>query len=232
MTSHEDLRIALGALALDALDPDEARDVRRHLADCSECRAEYGSLVGVRTLLDAGFVGGLVRAERERPTSRPISRAEAARSPRRRGLRGGLAVALASVTAAAVIVAAAAVLALTRQDTASTATSTATATKATDRTVSAVGPQGVKASIEFHGVAWGTSLQITMSDLPAYYHCTLLAVGKDGSVQFASSWGSGAAGGTVTVPGGVAMDPSLIDHFDVALMPGVDLEIPVPAANS
>ena len=37
---REDLRIALGALALDVLDPDEAREVRRHMAGCAACQAE------------------------------------------------------------------------------------------------------------------------------------------------------------------------------------------------
>ncbi|MGH2949592.1 MAG: zf-HC2 domain-containing protein, partial [Solirubrobacteraceae bacterium] len=41
MTGCDDLRPALGAYALGALDADEAARVRRHLQECPACAAEY-----------------------------------------------------------------------------------------------------------------------------------------------------------------------------------------------
>lgn len=37
---HSDIELLLGAYALDAVDPDEAEAVERHLRDCPRCRAE------------------------------------------------------------------------------------------------------------------------------------------------------------------------------------------------
>jgi hypothetical protein len=65
-----------------------------------------------------------------------------------------------------------------------------------------------------------------MSNIPADYTCTLTAVGKDGRVEVAANWSSGPHGGAVTVPGAVAMPAASIDHFDVAISPGIDLVIP------
>lgn len=38
--NHDELQTSLGAYALDALDPDEAEMVERHIAECPRCRAE------------------------------------------------------------------------------------------------------------------------------------------------------------------------------------------------
>jgi anti-sigma factor RsiW len=40
MSAHEDLKELLGAYALDALEPDEAAEVERHLEGCADCRTE------------------------------------------------------------------------------------------------------------------------------------------------------------------------------------------------
>ena len=51
MTGCDDLRHAIGAYTLGALEPDEAERVRRHLADCPQCAAEYGELLPLPDLL-------------------------------------------------------------------------------------------------------------------------------------------------------------------------------------
>ncbi|MDA0638840.1 zf-HC2 domain-containing protein, partial [Nonomuraea sp. MCN248] len=48
----EEVRQALGAHALGALDPHEAEEVDLHLATCEECGDELAELAGV-----AGFLG-------------------------------------------------------------------------------------------------------------------------------------------------------------------------------
>jgi Anti-sigma-K factor rskA, C-terminal/Putative zinc-finger len=44
MNSHDELRDSVAAYALGALSPDEAAEVRAHLATCAACRAEYEAL--------------------------------------------------------------------------------------------------------------------------------------------------------------------------------------------
>jgi anti-sigma factor RsiW len=52
---HEEIQSLLGAFALDAVDPDEARAVEEHLATCPRCRAEVDTYVEV-----AGALGNSV----------------------------------------------------------------------------------------------------------------------------------------------------------------------------
>ncbi|HXW38606.1 MAG TPA: zf-HC2 domain-containing protein, partial [Acidimicrobiales bacterium] len=54
--SHDDLIEALGAYALDAMEPEEAEDVRRHLAGCPRCAEEVAHHQQVAALL--GNTGG------------------------------------------------------------------------------------------------------------------------------------------------------------------------------
>jgi anti-sigma factor RsiW len=54
--SHDDLIETLGAYALDAMDPDEAEAVRRHLDECPGCAAEVAQHQQVAALL--GNTGG------------------------------------------------------------------------------------------------------------------------------------------------------------------------------
>lgn len=86
--SCEQLRPAIGAYALGALDPDEAAEVRRHLEACPKCRAEHDALASLPGLLS--LAGGA-----EEAVTKPLSPAfeerlldayarEHAGSPRRR----------------------------------------------------------------------------------------------------------------------------------------------------
>ena len=204
---REDLRIALGALALDALDADEARDVRRHLAACPRCQAEYNSFIGVRTLMDAGMVGGLARAESRTPASEvgkpPVPREIGVRArPRRR-----LVLAMAGGAASAVLVAAG-FFALGRHS----GTTAPPVASGTTRVVSTTGYQGISARISFQDVAWGTAISTRMDGVPPQYHCTLWAVGKDGSQHNAGSWTS-TSSGSFTVTGAVDIPTSQIARF-------------------
>ena len=51
-TACSECRDLIGGYVLDALEPDEAGAVRRHLAECSECAAEHAHLAAVPGLLD------------------------------------------------------------------------------------------------------------------------------------------------------------------------------------
>nr|WP_079080657.1 zf-HC2 domain-containing protein [Streptomyces sp. NBRC 110030] len=48
---HDALRLALGGYVLGSLSPAETEQVRAHLAECDECRAEHAKLAGLPALL-------------------------------------------------------------------------------------------------------------------------------------------------------------------------------------
>jgi anti-sigma factor RsiW len=54
VTTHHDIEELLGAYALDAVDPDEARMVEEHLLECPRCRAEVAEHREVAALLTSG----------------------------------------------------------------------------------------------------------------------------------------------------------------------------------
>jgi anti-sigma factor RsiW len=125
-----DCRTLLGGYVLHALEPDEAAQVRSHLAVCSACAEEHAQLTGIPAMLD---VTGAVEAEvehppaaleeavldrfaREHPAARPSAPVQQQQKPRAtfgerlrgalRGLRRPLPAALAGALAAAAITAA------------------------------------------------------------------------------------------------------------------------------
>ena len=63
MSGCEEMRTALGAYALGALDPDEAATVRRHLRECPKCAAESEALADLPRLLS--LAGGAEAAVTE-----------------------------------------------------------------------------------------------------------------------------------------------------------------------
>jgi anti-sigma factor RsiW len=110
----DELRAAIGAYVLDALDVEEAAAVQRHLRECPECAAEHAQLAPIPELLAAA--GGAHAATNEPLSSAfeerlldAFARDRAAsprrrlrwRMPRRRWLATG-AVAVAAVAAALV----------------------------------------------------------------------------------------------------------------------------------
>ena len=210
---QDDLRLSLGAYALGVLDEDESRQVREHLAGCVQCRAEYAGLLQVRTVLDRAVAAGVPGPQ---PTPDPLPAPAAHRrrrdwTPRRRRL--GLA-------------AAGVLLASTAGIGGALLAGGHSGTPAGSRTVAATGRYGLGASIQYHPETWGTQVKVTMSNVPAGYTCTLTAVGKDGRVEVAATWSSGPHGGSVTVPGAVAVSAASIDHFDVSIPPAIDLVVP------
>ena len=225
---QEDLRISLGAYVLGALDDAESQQVRKHLRECVLCQREHDELVEVRMVLDRARATSALAAWSARdaapsPPPEPAGQAPKRRHrrqpspPRRRRL--GLAAA-GAVLASTAGIGGFFVGGLGSPGAGNSGTPPGT------RAVAATGLYGITASIRFHPEAWGTSIQVTMSHVPPDYTCTLTAITKDGHTQTASTWTSGPQGGTVTVPAAVALSASSIDHFDVAVAPGIDLIVP------
>ncbi|MEV1167945.1 zf-HC2 domain-containing protein [Nonomuraea sp. NPDC049784] len=98
MMTCEEVRLALGAHALGALDPEEALEIDQHLATCEECGAELLDLEGV-----ASFLGKLSERDVELVVSPPRQVLDRLLNDRAKRTRRGrlLLVAAASVVALA-----------------------------------------------------------------------------------------------------------------------------------
>jgi len=74
---------------------------------------------------------------------------------------------------------------------------------------------GIEAAVTYRSVAWGTSVEITMSNVPDGYSCTLSAYDKSGAATVVSSWWAVPGQRSVTVTGATALAAASIDHFKV-----------------
>jgi anti-sigma factor RsiW len=237
----------LGAYVVGALEPDEAQELRRHLADCPVCQAEYQDLSSAATLLAevpaeafepaAGFGADPAGWERlraraglapppivpqrgwkpEAPTPRPDARARS-RSRLRWPSRPG---ASAALSGALVALAAAGVF---------VGVQTAGGSPADTDTVSAANSAtGVSGTVEYRPADWGSWVQVTLKGVPRGDNCVMYAVDFDGNRSVAGSWWVPYSGEqSATIPGGVAMEASNIRQFVVETTNGqVLLTVPV-----
>lgn len=216
----EDLRIAVGALALGALDQDEAREVRRHLAVCPECQAEYASFVGVKRVMDIGLVGAPMpepapagKARRRSPFRPP------ARSPFRTPLRRRIGLAAAGCAAALLLVFGG----FWAGHGGRAANTSATA-------LPAVTQSGVTAQISYQNRGWGTWVDAKMSGTQGGLTCTLYVFDKNHQPVRLSSWTS-VAGKVIEVPAATALTPDRIDHFEVKVDGWGSYDITVPMTS-
>lgn len=222
---NEDLRIAVGALALGALDQDEAREVRRHLADCPECQEEYASFVGVKRVMDIGLVGApmpeAVAPERLRRAWKRSWLGSATpapfRAPRRRRVLTGAA---GFAAAFALIIGGFWAGHSGRPGTAAAAW----------EALPSVSRSGVTAQISYQVHPWGTSLSTEVSGTPAGLHCTLYVVDKNQAVVPLSNWRS-VAGKAIDIPALTSLPATQIDHFEVRVVGYGGYDITVPMAS-
>jgi hypothetical protein len=206
--THDEVRIALGALALGALDEEEAAAVRAHLGTCSDCQREYDELRGIPALL------GLVSASEvvdgpQLPTAQGSERllaqvAAERRAKQRRGVASRFAGALALAAAASVIgfvVAEGAAEEVEQPDFTLANTDEAT---------------GVWAQVALSERGWGTDIELEMSGATVGETCQLFAVSGTGESEPASSWVVPDSDREyITIPGAVGAQPDEIDHFDI-----------------
>ncbi|MCQ4079368.1 zf-HC2 domain-containing protein [Streptomyces sp. RB6PN25] len=82
---HEAIRLSLGGYVLGTLSPAETQEVRAHLAECAECRAEHTKLAGLPTLLatisEAEAAGQAAPAPSEDLADRLVQRAAESARP-------------------------------------------------------------------------------------------------------------------------------------------------------
>jgi hypothetical protein len=90
----------------------------------------------------------------------------------------------------------------------------------------------ITGSLQYHATEWGSSVQVTMHNVPPGDDCMLLAVDSKGNRVVASTWWAPSSG-SATIDGGVAMEADEITKFDVVTATGQTLlELPVKGATS
>ncbi|GGX98656.1 anti-sigma factor family protein [Streptomyces fructofermentans] len=243
-----DLHETVGAYALGILDDVEATAFEAHLATCEWCAQQLDELAGMEPMLAAladlpaaqgtPAIGDSLAA---RPSPRLADRlvdevAERRAKKRRRGFY------LVAAAAALIIGGPVTAIGVTGGDTNQSAQPLQSASPAKDAfthmrdKAEATDPKTeVSATVGMEGKAWGTHAVLELKNVTGPEKCSLIAVGKNGDRETATTWavpkwGYGIknaateqARNPLYVHGGVAMDPTDIDHFEVMTFDGKKL---------
>jgi anti-sigma factor RsiW len=183
---HQQLREALGAYVVGALDPAERRAVEEHLAECDDCTAEVASLSALPGLL--GRVSEQeARADLLVPPDDLLDGAIRLLTQEDNALRTRLRRWRVTAVAACLIAVAAVVVASAPWET------------GPDRVVAAAEPAGAgptSASGEVAAIAWewGTTVELQAEDLPRRDGYVLWAVAEDGRRERTGTWGVTSSG--------------------------------------
>jgi hypothetical protein len=197
--------ITIGAYVLGALEPEERRETERHLETCAACREALLQFAPLPGLLHAV---PLEEVETDLPEPQPLQLTRK-RSFKRRWL--AVPVAAASGLAAWGLVAA--------------GPAQAQATwSATD------GVGGIDTVAKLTGKAWGTDIQLKLSDLEPDEQCMLVVHGKNGSTETAGWW---AANGQyqATVPASTSIPLQEISSLQVVTAEDTVLSTMTPATR-
>jgi Putative zinc-finger len=220
MTSCDEIRISLGALAVSALDAEEELAVREHVAGCPRCAAELAELTQTVGVL-AAAKPVLIRANVP-PDSRVLDGLlGAVADERRRARRRRYALGLAAAAASAVV-AGAGVLLVGGDDPPPPAATAST----TVPTAELHGSDGaVVLDVDLFAKAWGTAVHGDVAGVPLGATCSLVAVGLDGSREVAATWtvprsGYDPATGTLGFDGAVGLRPHEVSHYEVVTTTG------------
>jgi hypothetical protein len=221
MTSCDEIRISLGALAVSALDPAEEIEVREHVAGCAHCSAELAELSETVDVLAAAKQFGLPDAlpAAVQPDRRVLDGLLAAvAEERRRARRRRFALGLAAAAAGAVLAGTGALL--IADDDAPAAPVAAAPTP----TAELHGTDGAVAlDVELFTKSWGTAVHGAVAGVPPGATCSLVAVGKDGTREVAATWTVPPGGydtGKLWFDGGVGLQPHEVSHYEVVTPEG------------
>lgn len=175
----EEARLSLGAYALGSLDDEDDAQVRAHVEDCPDCRAELRDLEGLPALLADLTIEEASGQVQPSPALYESLRARVeAEQQSRRPNRQQMVLA----AAAGVAVVALGVGVLAWRD------------SGTDGTTASPNPtfsssQGsVHMAVQLATRPTGTGLTVRVGGLPANEHCTLIAIDQNGEREVAGSW--------------------------------------------
>jgi hypothetical protein len=209
--SCSDVRVALGAFVLGALDPAERAEVDVHLVRCPACRDELAHLAGLPGLLGRLTVDEVV-AGPVRPDPALLERLLASVAHRRRARRRLL---VATVAAALALVGAGgtAVGVLHRE---------APHLRVLSAESAPVQGAVVHASFGLLARPWGTELTLQLRGVRRGERCRLVAVARDGRSEVAASWQASYAG-RADVTGATSIAAVDLDSLRVVTGTGQEL---------
>lgn len=182
-SADDQFREWAGAYVLGALEPDERALYERHLGDCAACRADvaaFAVLPGLLARVDTESISGPPAQDRITDMAIAGARSDYARTLRSAQRWRVLAIAACSL---AVVLGSTTWMASRSSDKpASVAVELAFVSDASGR-------------VAIEDKAWGTSIELELSDLPWRDQYQLWTVARDGVWSLAASWGPTTTGG-------------------------------------
>ncbi|MEV6594041.1 anti-sigma factor family protein [Streptomyces acidicola] len=247
-----DIHETVGAYALGILDDAEATQFEAHLATCDWCAQQLDELAGMEPMLAAladlpGAQGspGIGESLAAKPSPQLADRlvGEVVEHRAKRSRRNFFALAAGI---AAIVAGPTAVFATTSGDDSSSSVQAGQHTKSaspakdafdvmTDKVTGTDKSTDVSATIATEPKAWGTHAVLELSNVKGPEKCSLIAVGKNGERETATTWavpprGYGIKNATdpaakepLYTHGGLAMDANDIDYFEVMTFEGKKL---------
>lgn len=229
-----DIRLALGAYVLGAIDPAERSMVDDHLATCADCREELAGLAALPALLRRVPVAEAERlADRdlggtmdEVPSDHLLGSLIARVAEVRRTHMWRSAMVAAAVVVLVLTVGAAggiAVHSLVRSAPA------ATATLHSWRTVSGTDPgSGVGVTVRYAPTAWGTTMAVQVTGLQAGTACQFQITDSAGHTRVLGRWRVGYGSPAAWYPVSTSATATSLRRFEVASGGTVVASVRVP----
>jgi len=196
--------VGVAALALGVLDSAEQIRLGAHVDGCAECSRSLHTFASLPQVLDRigpDAFAAPPTAPTEAGFQRLRLRAEQLRRQRRRGW-------VAAAAAAAVLLAGGAVVAVRAVDGPARPSASVSASSGPVRAWATYTPDNT-----------GTAIRLTLSGVLPHERCRLVAVGRDGHRETASTW-TASYDGTATVDGTVSLAARAIDRLVVETTDG------------
>lgn len=210
----------IGAYVLDALEPEETEEIRKHIAQCVECQDEVVSLTWIPPLLRTVQVDDVERIDRPLdPQSARVLDGLLARARHRSRARRAVAV----LAVAAALVTGVVVFDHVTPGPAPTRVAS----------VQTVDPRThVTAAVTLRSRQWGTELHLDLRGVQPGETCSLVVHARDGRQDIAATWVASYRG-TAEVPGRTRVPATQISALDVVTSSGSRLvHLTVPSGTS
>ncbi len=229
-TTHEQVRLLLGAYVLGGLDDADLHAVQEHLPDCPSCRDELSSLAALPALLrrrsqpDPSQLGADDAPLPTQLLPALLRQVSAQRNRDQRRLRLRLAVAAVALVALGLGTGTLAARALR----APAAPAVAGAREATFSSAAGAATTG---RLQLLAKPWGTAVSIELSGLPRSGRFVLQTTDAAGAHEQAATWGA-TGNGVVRVVGATSWRPDDVTQVAVVGAGGEVLAVAQPRARS
>lgn len=234
-------RISLGVYVLGALEPEDRAEVDAHLVTCRGCQVELADLESLPVLLaslsdeDAAAIPNVQPQERAAHPGKTDNRTapEVAGPPAdlaaARVRRNSRRVAWLSVAAAAIVLAALGGTEIGVHEGRAGAGPYAGPALGPWQTVQGVNPAGMRATVRYRPMGWGTQVAVQVTGLPLHTPCAIEAYNRNGTTAVAGSWITDSNEGKVWYTASAALAGASVAKFviSVAAHPATVITIPV-----